>query len=40
MAVLIATILFVLLELEHPFTSGIAIQPVDYINILKMINLK
>jgi hypothetical protein len=40
MAILIATILFVLMELEHPFTSGIAIQPGDYLNILNMINIK
>jgi hypothetical protein len=40
MAVLIATILFVLMELEHPFTSGIAIQSNDYTNVLQMIKIK
>lgn len=40
LAILLSTILFVLMELAHPFTSGIAIQPGDYISVLKMINLK
>ncbi len=40
MAVLIGTILFVMLELEFPFNSGIAIQPDDYRNVLEMIRLK
>jgi hypothetical protein len=40
LAILIAFILFVILELAHPFTSGLAIQPVDYINVLEIIGNK
>jgi hypothetical protein len=40
LAILIASILFVTLELAHPFTSGIAIQPEGYINVLEMITSK
>jgi hypothetical protein len=36
MAILIASILFVMLELAHPFASGIAIQPEGYINVLEI----
>ena len=37
LAILIASILFVTLELAHPFTSGIAIQPEAYIDVLEII---
>jgi hypothetical protein len=37
LAILIASILSVLLELAHPFTSGIAIQPGGYIHVLEII---
>ena len=37
LAILIASILFVTLELGHPFTSGIAIQPRGYIHVLEII---
>jgi len=40
LAILIASILFVLVELAHPFTSGLAIQPVGYINVLEIIGNK
>lgn len=40
LAILIASILFLMLELSHPFTSGIAIQPDEYINILEIIKIK
>ncbi len=40
LAILVASILFVLLELAHPFTSGIAIQPDDYLYVLEMIKTK
>jgi hypothetical protein len=37
LAILIASTLFVILELGHPFTSGVAIQPDSYINVLEII---
>ena len=37
LAILIASILFVAMELAHPFTSGIAIQPEGYITVLEII---
>ncbi|MGA8571496.1 MAG: hypothetical protein ACLP7A_14195 [Desulfobaccales bacterium] len=37
LAILIASILFVILELAHPFTSGLAIQPGGYVHLLKII---
>ena len=40
MALLIGTILFVIAELLYPFTSGIAIQPDDYVHVVEMINIK
>ena len=40
LAVLIASILFVVTELSHPFSSGIAIQPAGYAKVLKMMTLK
>jgi hypothetical protein len=36
LAILIASILFVMMELAHPFASGIAIQPEGYINVLEI----
>jgi hypothetical protein len=40
LAILVASILFVILELAHPFISGIAIQPDDYLHVLEMIKTK
>ena len=40
LSLLIASILFVILELAHPFTSGIAIQPDDYIHVMEIIKTK
>jgi hypothetical protein len=40
LAILIASILFVLLELAHPFTSGIAIQPDEYSYVLEIIKTR
>jgi hypothetical protein len=37
LAILIASILFVVFELAHPFTSGVAIQPDNYLNVLEII---
>jgi hypothetical protein len=37
LAILIASILFVALQLAHPFSSGIAIQPDGYNNVLELI---
>lgn len=40
LAILVGTILFVMLELAHPFTSGIAIKPDAYITVLEIIKAK
>jgi hypothetical protein len=40
LALLIASILFVIMELAHPFTSGIAIQPEEYMHVLTIIQKK
>lgn len=38
LAILIASILFVTTELAHPFSSGIAIQPDGYSNVLELMS--
>ncbi len=40
LAILIASILFLMLELAHPFKSGIAIQPDEYLNVLEILKTK